>query len=264
MAGDVPEMGTQIVVVTNNNRRAGDALAERLGRELYELRGNTRPEFLTPSDALDMASASADGPIVIADVWDNPGGGVPGDSTIILRQMLDRGLTNAALATIWDPVAVRTCISAGEGATLMLRFGAKMSGDAGDPVDAEVIVRSVVRDAKQSFGDSIVPLGDSVRIDVSGIDVILNTVRSQVFNPDIFFNLGIDPADRSILVVKSTNHFHDAFAPIAVEILYASVDGPYPNDPVTNSYRNLRRPIWPITETPHDENRRDRNPDAGH
>lgn len=252
MAGDVPDLGSKIVVITDKARAKGDALAEQLGRELFALRGTTRPEFLCPKAALDRAEAAAGHPVVIADVWDNPGGGVPGDNTVILRHLMTRGARNTALASIWDPIAVRTCVSAGIGARLCLRFGAKMSAAGGDPIDADVTVRNVVRDAVQSFGSSVVPLGDSVWIDVNGIDVILNTVRSQVFNPDIFSNLGIDPMTRNLLVVKSTNHFHDAFSRISDEILYAAVDGPYPNDPATNDYRNLTRAIWPRVDNPHD------------
>jgi microcystin degradation protein MlrC len=146
---------------------------------------------------------------------------------------------------------VRTCFSAGEGAQLRLRFGAKMSEFAGDPIDADVIVRKVKRNAVQSFGQSIVPIGDAAWIEVGGVDVILNSVRSQVFNPDIFFNMGIDPKEKALLVVKSTNHFHDAFSRISPEILYVAIDGPYPNNPVTNNYTNLERQIWPRVENPH-------------
>ena len=134
----------------------------------------------------------------------------------------------------------------------MLRFGGKMSDKAGEPIDAEIVVRNLVRQATQRFGDSTVPLGDSAWIEVNGIDVILNTVRSQVFSPDAFINLGIDPQQKSMLVVKSTNHFHAAFSPIASTIIYVSVDGPYPNNPVTNDYRYLSRDIWPRVQHPHD------------
>ncbi len=251
MAGDVPDLGTKVIVTTDNARDLGDATARRLGLELFALRGTTRPEFLSPDVAIDRATARTQGPVVVADVWDNPGGGVPGDSTIILRELLARNTQDAALATIWDPIAVRTCISAGIGADLRLRFGAKMSALGGEPIDADVTVRNIVRDAVQSFGSSVVPLGDSVWIEVGGIDVILNTVRSQVFNPDIFSNLGIDPTDKAMLIVKSTNHFHDAFSRISDDILYAAVDGPYPNDPVSNDYKHLTRNIWPRVEDPH-------------
>jgi microcystin degradation protein MlrC len=251
MAGDVPDLGSRIVVITNDDQVAGDNLAADLGAELFSMRGKTRPEFLTACDAFDKAESSNALPVVIADVWDNPGGGVPGDSTILLREMLRRQIKNAALATIWDPIAVRTCFSAGEGAEFRLRFGAKMSEFSGEPLDADVTVKRTVRDAVQSFGQSVVPLGDAVWIELAGIDVILNSVRSQVFNPDIFSNFGIDPTQRKTLVVKSTNHFQDAFSRISNDILYAAVDGPYPSHPETNAYRNLVRDIWPRVENPH-------------
>ena len=253
MAGDVPDMGTKVLVITDDDAAAGDALAARLGRELYGFRGRTRPEFLTPADAIGRAVAAPAGPVVIADVWDNPGGGVPGDSTIVLRELLARGVERAALATIWDPIAVRTCFSAGQGARLPLRFGGKMSASGGEPIDAEVTVRALVPDAVQRFGASVVPLGDAACVEVGGVRVVLNTVRSQVFSPDAFSNLGIDPRAMDLLVVKSTNHFHAAFAPIARDILYAAVDGPYPNDPRTTAYRHLERAIWPRVEHPHGE-----------
>ena len=97
----------------------------------------------------------------------------------------------------------------------------------------------------------VLSLGDAVWIEVGGIDVILNSVRSQVFNPDIFSNFGINPKSKKTLIVKSTNHFYDAFSRISQDILYAAVDGPYPNDPKTNSYSNLTRDIWPRVENPH-------------
>lgn len=252
MAGDVPDLGTHVIVISNGKRKSGDDIAKKLGMELFSFRGRTRPEFLSPDDAIERAQTSKKAPVVIADVWDNPGGGVPGDGTIILRKLLDQGVQNAALAAIWDPVAVRTCFSAGEGAILNLRFGAKMSPNSGEPIDAKVTVRRIVRNAFQSFRDSIVPLGDSVWIDVGKLSVILSSVRSQVFNPDIFTNFGIQPLEKSILVVKSTNHFYDAFSHISNEILYAAVEGTYPSDPKNTNYKHLKRPIWPRMGTPHD------------
>jgi microcystin degradation protein MlrC len=227
-------------------------LATALGKELYSYRGTTRPEFLGRDEAIDQATRPRGNtlPVVVADVWDNPGGGVPGDSTLLLQTCIDKGVQNIALATIWDPIAVRLCFSAGIGARLPLRFGGKVSHTGGSPVDAMVTVKNLVRNASQHFGTSIVSLGDAVCIEFNGIEVILNTSRTQVYSPDIFSNLGIDPLQRDILIVKSTNHFAAAFAPIAARILYVAVDGPYPSDPATNDYQHLRRTIWPRHQAP--------------
>ncbi len=251
MAGDSPDLGAKMIVITDGRRAEGDRLAGDLGMELFSFRGRARPDFLTARDALEQAARAPRGPVVIADVWDNPGGGVAGDSTIILREALCMGLRDIAFGTIWDPMAVRLCHAAGEGAQLQLRFGGKTSDAAGDPVDARVTVRRVRRDAVQSFGRSVVPLGDCAVIETAGIEVVLNSNRAQAFSPDLFTNLGVEIDAKQALVVKSTNHFHGAFARIATRILYAAVDGPYPSDPRRNAYRRLTRPIWPIVDTPH-------------
>ena len=250
LAGDVPELGSKILVVTDNDQVKGDALAAKLGKEAFALRGRSQPEYLTPRQAVEKALSISGKPIVLADVWDNPGGGVAGDSTIILSALMEMGVKGAALATIWDPIAVRFCMAAGEGARLKLRFGAKVCPEAGDPIDREVLVKKVKRNATQTFGDSVVPLGDSAMVDCDGIEVILNTVRSQAFGVDAFSNLGVEPRQKKILVVKSTNHFYAAFSPIAKEIFYVNSGDMYPHNAARTEYRKLRRAIWPRVHNP--------------
>lgn len=252
MAGDSPDLGAKIIVVTDNDPAKGDRTAAELGMELFSFRGQTKPDFLTASAALKKAADAPDGPVVVADVWDNPGGGVAGDSTLMLQEAIAQNLPSVAFGTIWDPMAVRLCHAAGEGATLDLRLGGKTSAHAGNPIDAQVTILRNQRDAVQSFGTSVVPLGDCSVVRIGGIDVVLNSNRSQAFSPDLFTNLGIDITDKKVLVVKSTNHFHGAFASIAADIIYAAIEGPYPNDPTTTAYKRLTRPIWPIVATPHE------------
>lgn len=256
MAADVPEMGARIMVVTDNDKARGDALAEQLGRELYALRGQLAMPMLTADQgidrALDVRAANKARPVVIADVWDNPGGGVAGDGTSLLRAMLARGLNNIGVATIWDPLAVTFCHAAGEGAVIDLRFGGKAGPLAGEPIDARVRVVKAVAESWQSFGPSRVTLGASalVRLEGTEIDVILNTNRTQTFEPDIFSNLGVDPLSKDVLLIKSTNHFYAGFEPIAAEIIYVSAPSSYPSDPAGTAYEKLVRPVWPRVAEP--------------
>lgn len=253
MAGDSPDLGAKIIVLTDNDLAKGNRIARNLGAELFSFRGQTKPDYLAPAEALSKASQATQGPVVVADVWDNPGGGVAGDSTLILEEAIARKLPSIVFGTIWDPMAVRLCHAAGEGAEFDLRFGGKTSALAGNPIDAKVTVQRNERNAVQSFGASVVPLGDCSVIRLGGIEVVLNSNRSQAFSPDLFTNLGIDITQRKVLVVKSTNHFHGAFSDVASQIIYAAVEGPYPNDPTKTPYKNLTRAIWPIVEDPHTE-----------
>ncbi len=254
MAADVPEMGSRMLVMSDSDKAKGDELAERLGREIFALRGKTMMPTLSIDEGLELALAATKPgrPAVIADMWDNPGGGVAGDGTLLLRGMIERKTPKAALATIWDPVAVNFAHGAGEGAEIDLRIGGKSGPLGGEPVDARIIVRKVAQEGWQSFGGSRVTLGPAavVRIAGSEIDVILNTNRTQTFEPDIFANLGIDPLQKALLVVKSTNHFYAGFAPIASEIIYVAAGAAYPNNPRLTNYRKLARKIWPRVEDP--------------
>ncbi|MBB5700804.1 microcystin degradation protein MlrC [Ochrobactrum daejeonense] len=256
MAADVPELGTRILVVTDNDPKRGASLAEKLGRELIDMREQTLMTMLDTDQGIDRAlaahAANPEKPAVIADVWDNPGGGVAGDGTYVLRRLIERGIDNVGVATIWDPIAVTFCHAAGEGAVIDLRFGGKSGPLGGAPIDARVTVMQTTLEGWQSFGPSRVTLGPSavIRIEGTDTDIILNTNRTQTFEPDIFSNVGIDPMKKDILLVKSTNHFHAGFVPIAAEIVYVAAASSYPSNPRVTDYRKLVRPIWPRVENP--------------
>ncbi len=250
MAADVPEMGTKIIAVTDGNAAKGAALAEKLGRELYALRGTFMVKQIDEVAAVAQALAASKGPVVIADVWDNPGGGTAGDATVLLAELIAKGATDVAVGTIWDPIAVQICFAAGEGAEIPLRFGAKSAPDTGNPIDKRVKIVKLVANAEMKFGESFAPFGDAAWIQFDGIDVILNSTRAQSFDPSLFSVMGIDPTQRKILLIKSTNHFYDSFAKIAAEIIYCSAGRPYPNTPATTNYRKARRTIWPMVADP--------------
>jgi microcystin degradation protein MlrC len=250
MAGDVPEMGTKVMVVTNDAQAKGDALAASLGRELFDKRGTFMAPQIDEVAAVDRALKATAGPVVIADVWDNPGGGTAGDATVLLAELMRRGATDTAVGTIWDPIAVQICFAAGEGAEIQLRFGAKSAPYTGSPIDKRVRIVRLVRNAQMRFGESYAPFGDAALIAFDGIEVILNSTRAQGFDPSLFSAMGVDPTAKKILLIKSTNHFYASFSKIAAEIIYCSAGHPYPNTPVTTDYRKARRTIWPMVENP--------------
>lgn len=256
MAGDVADMGTRIVVVTNDQSAKGDALAKQLGLELYAMRHQTAmPMFNTVAgldQAIQVRAQQPEKPVTVADVWDNPGGGVAGDATYILRQMMDRGMDHFAVATIWDPIAVSFCQAAGVGAELSLRVGGKSGPEGGEPLDLRITVQSLSDAGWQSFRNSRVTLGSTAVVRPVGteIDIILISSRTQTYEPDIFANQGIDFEKKSFLLVKSTNHFHAGFLPVSSDIIYIAAPTCYPTDPATTPYRKARHSIWPRVADP--------------
>lgn len=227
--GDVPTCGTQMLVITDNDSAKAAALAEEMGQKFFGMRHELEMPSLPMNEALDKALSIKAYPVVVADQSDNAGGGAPSDSTFVLQELLERGVENAGLAMIWDPIAVQVAMSAGEGATLDLRLGGKMGPMSGDPLDLRVTVTRIIEDMTQEWpqkeGTLRVPCGDAVALHCQGIDIIVNSERGQVLSTQVFSNFGIDPLSKRLLVVKSTQHFYAAFGPIASQVIYMAAPG---------------------------------------
>src|SRR3546814_14459877 len=99
----VPEMGTKVLVYSDGDAAAAARLARQLADELIGVREQLMVPYRSIDEALDEALAFDGGPVVLADRPDNPGSGAPGDSTFILRRLLERGIGNVALGPLWDP-----------------------------------------------------------------------------------------------------------------------------------------------------------------
>ncbi|MEM1163503.1 MAG: M81 family metallopeptidase [Pseudomonadota bacterium] len=247
---DVPDTSSKMLVVADGDKEAAAATAQSFSKRLWDLRHDCVEPMLTIDQALDRIEAGP-GPVVLADVADNAGGGAPADSTFVLARALERGVSGILSGHYWDPVAVRFCEEAGEGATLTLRIGGKCGPSSGDPVDLTATVRAIKPGAAQSFGDATTPMGTAVWLSTEGgIDLVLTTKRTQVFHPDSMTQLGIDPGSYRGIVVKSTQHFYAGFAPLAAEVAYIAAPGAIPPDFATIPFKNFTAPYWPRVEDP--------------
>ena len=245
---DVPELTGRILVVADGDKQLADKLATEIGEEFVGMRGRTAPNYYDIDGGITAALAANAHPVVMADPADNAGGGAPSDNTSILRRLIERDVQEAALGPIWDPIAVRLCFDAGIGATFPLRFGGKIGPASGAPVDATVTVTGLKRDCWQSFGPTQSPLGDCAAIKTGGVEIVLISNRTQALGLELFRNVGIEPTERKMVVVKSTNHFMAAFGPIAKQVLYLDSDGPIPRDYRRIPYTKIQRPVWPLDE----------------
>ncbi|WP_426701078.1 M81 family metallopeptidase [Rhodanobacter sp. Col0626] len=223
--GDTADTGSKMLVVADGDKARARRVAEELGRLIYAQREVLLPRMPGIEDALDMAAATA-GRVVLADTADNAGGGAPSDNVSLLRAMLAHGVRDAALGAIWDPMSAQACAEAGVGARFALRLGGKCGEASGSPLDVMATVRAVREQHDQhGLGSARQPMGLSVWLECDGIDVVVNSIRTQVFAPDAFTGLGIELNDKRLIVVKSSHHFHALFAPIADRIISVATPG---------------------------------------
>jgi microcystin degradation protein MlrC len=256
--GDHPRTGARALAITDGDPALAERMARELGEKLWREREAIFQQVLTIDAALDRAATHNSGPIVLADMSDNAGGGAPSDATFLLRAMLDRGLTSVATGIFWDPVVVRLCADAGEGATLPVRLGGKCGPMSGDPLDLTVTVRRVARGLTQRFGTLPVNMGTTVRLAIDAgtgdesddIDIVVNDTRTQTFHPEAFTALGIDLARKRHVCVKSSNHYRAGFAPVASVILPVATPGAITPDFTAIPYTKRSPNYWPRVADP--------------
>jgi microcystin degradation protein MlrC len=243
---DVKDVGSRVLVIADGDKEEADRIATSIGAEFVSIRGKTIPPYLSVSEGVAAALAEPDMPIVLAEPSDNAGGGAPSDNTDIIRHLLAIGASSACVGPIWDPIAAGICVDAGLGAELPLRFGGKASRTSGEPIDAAVKVTGVIEEGWQTFGKARVELGPCAAIRVGGIDVVLVTKRVQAFGLELFRNVGIEPTERKLVVVKSINHFMAAYGPIAKKVFHIETTGPLICDYSKIPFTKATRPIWPL------------------
>ncbi|UHL64092.1 M81 family metallopeptidase [Paralcaligenes sp. KSB-10] len=250
--GDVPEMGTKVIVYTDDNPAKAAALAQQLGREIIEFRDLLQAPYPSVSAAIDQALAGPVFPAILADSADNPGGGAAGDSTFILEELLKRHVKDVVLGPLWDPVAIQICQDAGMGARLPLRIGGKTSPASGNPVDVMCMVKELKKEAIMTgLSGSPSRLGNVAVIEVEGITIVLVTARNQAIGTDLFTQFGIDLARQKLIVVKSSQHFQAEFSKVSGNIIYVDSPGSVPRDLAILKYKKVRFPKWPVRRQEH-------------
>ena len=247
--GDVPEHGTRVLVVTDDAKPNGDALAGEFGERCAPAR------HLAPAgadhrrgDRCRLCGAERAGR--------DRGRRRQCRRRRGLRQhhlhppaVLERGLQDAAVGPVWDPIAV-------EPSRRRRRRHARLAHRRQDrghfraPIDGEATVLGLCHDGRQTFGQTMVAFGDGAGIRIGGVDIALIAHRTQALGTEIFTASGIDLASNKYVGVKSTNHFHAAYAPIAGQVLYCDGDGPSPIDTRKYPFTKARRTIWPHVELP--------------
>jgi microcystin degradation protein MlrC len=95
-----------------------------------------------------------------------------------------------------------------------------------------------------------VAMGQAAWIEARGVDIVLVSRREQVFSPDLFTGLGLPLAERRMVVVKSTQHFHAAFAPEAEAVIYVDTPGAISPNFAAIPYTQRSPDFWPRLPDP--------------
>ena len=232
------------VAVARNREHYTRALsvAERLGRMLWEARDGYRfqVDAMEPGDAVRAAMEEARRPVFISDSGDNTTAGAPGASALLLRRMLENGVSSALLAGITCPGAVEACRGLAPGSAVAVEFGGERDGPEGRLNLEAVFVRS-----GRLLGWDGEDGGECVVLAAPGVDIIATARPCAVISPEIIESAGVRFASYGIVAVK-LGYLFPRLAEVAGRAILALTPGVSCEDIAGIRFTRVRRPMWPL------------------
>jgi microcystin degradation protein MlrC len=197
-------------------------------------------------------------PVVLADTQDNPGAGGNGDTTGLLKALIEQDAQDAVLGMLIDPASAQRAHEVGQGNSSVFSLGgrSRIAGDA--PLTGEFSVERL-GDGRftctgpmfKGFRMTLGPMALLRSRAAPGVRVVLASRKCQAADREMFRHLGVEPRASRIVALKSSVHFRADFEPIAKEILVVKAPGPALADPAEFKWTKLRkgvrlRPLGPV------------------
>jgi microcystin degradation protein MlrC len=236
------------------------AAVEQLRRIVADAEKDFALELHSAGDAVRRARARGEPgkPVVLADTQDNPGAGGNGDTTGLLRALIEQKAEDAVLGLLIDAPSAKRAHEAGQGANVIFTLGglSKIPGDA--PLTGEYTVEALADGRFTCTGPMFkgfrMTLGNMALLRsraAPGVRVVLASRKVQAADQEMFRHLGVEPRTQRILALKSSVHFRADFEPIAREVLVVKAPGPALADPAEFKWTRLRkgirlRPLGPV------------------
>jgi microcystin degradation protein MlrC len=247
---DVPELGWSAIVITDGNPELAQQCTSELANMAWELRhAFWEIRRLAPQEAIRRAVEAKHGPTIICDASDSVLSGAPGDGTCLLREMLEQGITCAALMPIVDPEVVELAITAGLGEQIEVRLGGKLDSVFGTPVELTARIAGVAEDGlKPLLHWGSANMGRTVLLEVGSIKVVVSEHAGiGGTHPDIYKHFGLEPAEAKIIVVKTYYQFQH-FNAILKDVFMADCPGLSTWNLRQFQWHKAPRPLFPLDD----------------
>ncbi|WP_427016050.1 M81 family metallopeptidase [Pseudarthrobacter sp. P1] len=236
------------VVVTGDDEELIVREAERLARLYWDARRDFSfvAETATLADGLAAAlDPAAPRPYFLSDTGDNPTAGGAGDVTWTLAQLvasaeLAAGPFRVVHASIFDAGAVAAAAAAGVGGDIDVEAGARVDANAHGPVRLRGTVYSITE------GDPVA--GTQAVVQVGNVFAILTERRKPFHHVADFAQLGLDPAEFDIIVVK-IGYLEPELYDAAVGWKLALTPGGVDQDLLRLGHSHLAEGVFPFADT---------------
>jgi microcystin degradation protein MlrC len=254
--GDTPKAGMSISVTTRNNLDLAREVAARIAKRAWNDRHRYTIDLISIEGAITlMLEHSADPSLpalLFADPADNPGGGGRGNTTYILKAMLDAGVKDALLGCMFDPPLAKEAHRLGVGTEFTCTFNSQEKTRFSEPLTCRAVVENL-QDGSFMGRHGImkevqIDLGPCALLRIDGVQVVVITKRMQCLEPMMIERFGVDLRTLRSLIVKSRGHFRAGFDDIFANGQIVEIDAPGLTTPVLSRvlFENIPRPIYPL------------------
>ena len=240
MWSDSPFSNMSIIFIGREREDIVSKLAEKYGEEVWSRRKEFGFEVdaLSIEDSLDKAIKLPGKPIFISDSGDNITAGAAGDTNICLSKAIERRCKNVLIAGIFDRDAVEKCFEKGTGSSIRLEVGGKIDNVNCKPIQ---INGRIINLKISSDGTKLTLLR------INGIDVILTSRRKTFHMLRDFYEIGVDPRDYKIVVVK-IGYLVPSLRILAYKNILALTPGFTDQVIERLKFKNIKRPVYPLDE----------------
>ncbi len=244
---DAPELGSQSLVVTDNDPEKARRLAMELAEAFWADHDKMLADLVPLPEALADA-AERPGPVTFTDAADAPSSGASGDSNTILAGLVKAGYRGRAILPIVDAPAARRAHEGGIGARLRLPLGGTIDPARFPPLELEVEVENL-GDGEYMHEVSRMPAHAGLTAVLRHGDIRVVVISRPVFMMDraVFLAHGLEPEKADIIVVKSPGAAVRYFT-FARKNYVLDIPGATSANLKSLGHRVCRRPMFPLDD----------------
>jgi microcystin degradation protein MlrC len=250
---DIDEMGFATVVVTDDDPELAKQVACDLANQAWEEREAFMAiDLVPPAEAIRMALAEPEGPVVLSDCADGTGAGSPGDATAVIAALLEANPPKPAYVFVRDEQAAAAAIDAGVGAEVTLDIGGRLDSLFNKPVrvtgSVEFAGPASFRFGGGGYTGVEQEMGPSAVIRAGNVFILIVSTSVMTVDPELYRAVGLEPALAQIAVVKSHIQFRAGYEGLAKKIILLDSPGMSSDHLEGLPWRKVPRPIFPLDE----------------
>ena len=236
-----------VVMVTGDDKNEVSKSAEYLANSMWKVRNEF--DFVAPTttfdDALKKGLNSDKSPFMISDMGDNPTAGGAGDVTWTLNELLKRSEfktengKSLIYASIPGPDFIKKAIEIGVGGTISATAGAQMDDRFAPPVLLNGTITAIEHGDKHAETEVVVKVGS--------MHVIVTKKRKPYHYEKDFTNLGLNPRETDIVVVK-IGYLVPELYNMRGDWIMALTPGGVDQNLERLGHKRIKRPMFPLDE----------------